>query len=281
MIQKSFKNSSKSLYLVSTPIGNLEDITFRAVRILKEVDIIYAEDTRVSLNLLNYYGIKKQVKSYHEFNKNVKNNEIIFNLKQGFNIALISDAGTPLISDPGFELVDLVTKNGFNIISIPGPTALISGLIVSNLPSRPFLFYGFLNNKESKRKEEILKLKFLEYTLIFYESPKRLNKTIKNLYDILGDRNVSIAREITKLYEEIIWDKLSNLVNGEIEYKGEIVLTVEGFKQDELKLEIDYIKEIEELINNNYSEMDAIKYVSKKYNLKKQDIYKEFQLRKE
>ena len=192
--QKSFLNNNPTLYLVATPIGNLDDMSFRAVKILNSVDIIYAEDTRVSGKLLKHFEISCMFRTYHDFNKEVKTSEIINELNNGLNIAIISDAGYPLISDPGYFLIREAIKEDINVVSIPGANALLTALVVSGIPPHPFFFYGFLDHKEGKRTKELEKLKDYKETIIFYESPHRIHKTIKNMYEVFGERDLVIAR---------------------------------------------------------------------------------------
>ena len=242
--QKSFRNEAKTLYLVATPIGNLDDMTFRAVKILQEVDYIYCEDKRVSSKLLSHYEIKKPLKSYHDFNKEIKSEELITLLKEGNNIALISDAGYPLISDPGYYVIREAIKEGFNVVNIPGANAALSALVVSGIAPHPFLFYGFLDNKETKRKKELESLKNQTETLVFYESPHRINKTIKSLYEVYGERNIVVARELTKRFEEIIRGTTVSLLEmGEI--KGEIVIVVEGLKDSYIESDLSILEEVD------------------------------------
>lgn len=273
--QKSFRNEAKTLYLVATPIGNLEDMTFRAVRILQEVDYIYCEDKRVSSKLLSHYEIKKPLKSYHDFNKEIKSEELVTLLKEGNNIALISDAGYPLISDPGYFVIREAIKEGFNVVNIPGANAALSALVVSGIAPHPFLFYGFLDNKETKRKKELESLKDQSQTLVFYESPHRINKTIKNLYEVYGERNIVVARELTKKFEEIIrGTTLSLLEMGEI--KGEIVIVVEGLKDSYIESDLTILEEVELYISEGMPSKDAIKKVAKNRGLQKNEVYQEF-----
>lgn len=273
--QKSFQNNMATLYLVATPIGNLEDITFRAVNILKSVDMIYAEDTRVSQKLLSHYEIVKPLKNYHEFNKEVKSNEILQHLKDGQNIALISDAGYPLISDPGYYLIREVIEEDFNIVSIPGANALLTGLVVSGLPPLPFTFYGFLDNKEGKRKKQLMELKDKTETLIFYESPHRVTKTIQNILEVFGVRDVVVARELTKKFEEIIRGTSESLKELE-ELKGEMVLMVSGKSKDVEELDMSILEEVAMNIEKGQSSKEAIKEVAKRRNLTKNDVYQEY-----
>ncbi|MCJ7507356.1 MAG: 16S rRNA (cytidine(1402)-2'-O)-methyltransferase [candidate division Zixibacteria bacterium] len=221
---------SGKLYLVSTPIGNLEDITLRALRILKEVDLIAAEDTRHTPNLLRHYQIKNKLTSYHDFNEEKTTKELINLLKQGKSVALVSDAGTPGISDPAYLLVKSAIQENIEIIPIPGPTALISALVVSGLPTDRFVFEGFLPSKEGKRKRRLGELTDEKRTIILYESPHRLLKSLHRLKESLGDRNVVLARELTKKFEEIKRGKISQLIDyfTQKKIKGEIVILVEG-----------------------------------------------------
>ena len=219
-----------TLYIVSTPIGNLEDITLRALRILKEVDLIAAEDTRHTGSLLKHFGIQKPLTSYFEGNELKKKELIAFRLKQGDRIALVSDAGTPGISDPGFRLIQTAIENQIPIVPIPGPSAAMVALSVSGLPTDAFLFKGFLPHKSKKRKDLLKQLEETKETLIFYESPHRLTETLKDIFDALGDREMVLARELTKIYEEIIRGKVSEIQNqiGERKLKGEITLILAG-----------------------------------------------------
>jgi len=223
-----------TLYLVSTPIGNLEDITLRALRVLKEVNLIAAEDTRKTGILLKNYSISNQLTSYHDFNKEKKVYTLLQSLKSGNSIALVSDAGTPGISDPAFLMVKLAIREGIRVESIPGPTAFVSALIISGLPTDKFIFEGFLSPKSGKRKKRILELSEEKRTLIFYESPHRFLETLEDLLSILGDRKASVARELTKKFEEVKRGKLSEIKEyfEAAKVRGEFVLIVEGKRED-------------------------------------------------
>ncbi len=273
--QKSFQNSNPTLYLVATPIGNLEDMSFRAVKILKNVDIIYAEDTRVSKKLINHFDIESSLRTYHDFNKEVKTNEIIRELNNGENIAIISDAGYPLISDPGYFLIREAIKENINVVSIPGANALLTALVVSGIPPHPFCFRGFLDHKEGKRKKELESLINYKETLIFYESPHRIQKTIKNIYEIFGERDLVIARELTKKYEEIIRGTTKSLMEIS-ELKGEIVLILKGKTVETIDPNLTILDEVNKLISLGLSSKDAIKQVSKNRNIPKNDVYMEY-----
>ena len=270
---KSFDNKNV-LYLVATPIGNLADITFRALEILKTVDIIYAEDTRNSLVLLKHYNITTHLESYHNFNEEEKKDLIINQLENGMNIAIISDAGLPVISDPGFKIVKRARELGFAVSTIPGASAGISALIASGLAPLPYTFYGFLDSKESKRKAELNELKYLKHTIIFYEAPHRIFETLNDMLEVLGDRSVVLARELTKKFEEYILGNISDVLKLD-SIKGEIVLMVEGYKEQQEE-NVSYNEKIDELINLGYKPNDAIKEVAKMYNTDKKELYKQY-----
>jgi 16S rRNA (cytidine1402-2'-O)-methyltransferase len=230
MDSSSIRSIKGTLYIVSTPIGNLEDITLRALRILKEVDLIAAEDTRHTGSLLKHFGIRKPLTSYFEGNELKKKEFILSRLKQGDRIALVSDAGTPGISDPGFRLIQTAIENQIPIIPIPGPSAVITALSVSGLPTDSFLFKGFLPHKSKKRRDLLETLTEVRETLIFYESPHRLLETLIDIFDTLGDREMVLTRELTKIYEEVLRGKVSE-VQHQIEkrkLKGEITLIISG-----------------------------------------------------
>ncbi len=219
-----------TLYVVSTPIGNLEDMTLRALRILKEVDLIAAEDTRLTGLLLKHFGIQKPMTSYFEGNELKKREWILSQLKQGNRIALVSDAGTPGISDPGFRLVQLAIENQIQVIPIPGPSALITALSVSGLPTDAFIFKGFLPHKSKKRRDLLKALEGVRETLIFYESPHRMAETLKDILEIFGDRKMALTRELTKVYEEVLRGKVTETLEhiGKRHLKGEMTLVVSG-----------------------------------------------------
>ena len=271
------------LYICGTPIGNLEDITIRALRILKEVKLIAAEDTRHTRKLLIPYQINTKVTSYHEYNKFKKAPYLVEILKNGQDIALVSDAGMPGISDPGYVLINLALNNNIKIIPIPGVSALITALVVSGLPTDKFVFEGFLPRKIKERKRYFKRLKNEERTIIFYETPHRLKRALKDMLEILGDRKIVIARELTKKYEEIIRGKL-NLVLSEMntkEIKGEITLIVQGGIKEKgndtiVFLKDEYIMEkyLSKLKYQGYSNKDIIKIAQEKLNVPKNQIYK-------
>jgi 16S rRNA (cytidine1402-2'-O)-methyltransferase len=219
-----------TLYLVATPIGHLADITHRALQVLNDVDLIACEDTRHTHKLLNHYGITTKTISYHEHNEQQRATELIDRLKQGTNIALVSDAGTPSISDPGFRLVRAAIENDIPIVPIPGPSALITALIAAGLPTDEFFFAGFLPARANARRTRLSEVQSVPGTLIFYEAPHRLAETLKDAYEILGEREAVVARELTKLHEEIRRGRLSELTADyadRTDIRGEIVLLID------------------------------------------------------
>ena len=276
MNQKSYENSKYGkLYLIPTPIVNLEDITLRAIKTLEMVDIVYAEDTRETNNLLKYLKITKKVESCHKYTEMKHKNKIIEILKSGKNIGYVTDRGTPLISDPGNIIVEEAISNGIIVISLPGPNALLPAINMSGLSNEKFLFYGFLNSKPSISKKELIELKDIKQTIILYESPHRLTATLKQILAVFGNRKIAIVREISKLYEEIIRDNIENILKISDNLKGEIVIVIEGNTQEK-EDKIDYNNEISKLIQSGYSKRDAVREVADKYNMSKNKLYNEF-----
>jgi len=275
MIQKSYQNKEKgNLYLIPTPIGNLDDITLRAINILKEVDIIYAEDTRETLNLLKHLNISKRVESCHKYSEMKNKDKILEILDNGKNIGYVTDRGTPLISDPGNIIVEEAIKNDVNVIALPGPNALLPAINMSGISNEKFIFYGFLNSKQSIAKKELIELKEQKYTIIFYEAPHRIEKTLNLMLEVFGDRNIALVREISKKFEEVIRDNISNIIELSKNIKGELVIVVEG--NSEQQEEKDYEQLINNLIENGYSKRDAIKEIADKYNISKNKLYNSF-----
>jgi 16S rRNA (cytidine1402-2'-O)-methyltransferase len=268
---QNYQNNKSTLFLVSTPIGNLEDITLRAINTLKSVDFIFCEDTRVSLKLLNHLEIKKQVYSYHEHNKESQDTYVLKLLSEGHDIALISDAGMPVISDPGFEIVQKALEEEYNVVPLPGANAALTALIASGIAPKPFTYFGFLDHKQSKKKQELESLKQYDHTLIFYESIHRMEATLKAIHEVLGDRYIVIGREITKKFEEFTYGKVSEVLKDLPAQKGELVIIVE--KGEEKELSISIIDHVNQLIDAGEKPMDAIKKVAKIHGVKKQEVY--------
>lgn len=274
--QKSFENDKATLYLVATPIGNLEEITFRAINILKQVNYIAAEDTRNTIKLLNYYDIKAKLISHHEHNLGKAIPKILNILEEGNDVALVSDAGYPAISDPGYELVKATIKKDFNVVVISGPNACINALVVSGLVPQPFLFYGFLSHQESKKKKELEALKTKKETIVFYESPHRYKKTLKQMLTIFGNRNIALVRELTKRHEEIIRATIQEVLEIN-DIKGELVLVVEGNKEDQvISFDFGLVEHVELLIDSGMTSKEAIKEVAKLRGIPKNEVYKAY-----
>ena len=273
---------SGTLYLVATPIGNLEDITFRAIRILKEVDLIAAEDTRQTLKLLNHYEINKPLISYHRHNEEVKQEILIQKLKEDQNIALVSDAGTPVISDPGEVIVKEALKENIKVIPIPGACALINALIASGLDTKEFSFYGFLSLNKKLRKEKLQEIIKENKTIILYEAPHKLTSTLKDLSEILEDRKIVVARELTKIHEEFLSGTASEILENYKEPKGEHIILIEGSNIKEETEEQKNIKEmtIEEHYKyyekQGFTKNEIIKKIAKDKGVSKNEIYQMF-----
>ena len=270
MLQKSYDENNK-LYLVPTPIGNMKDITYRAIEVLNGVNVVYSEDTRVTKILLDYYGIKVKLVPCHKFNEKKIYPQVINNLQNGNSVALVTDRGTPLISDPGYIVVNEVIKSGFSVVSLPGPSALLPALNVSGIPADKFLFYGFLSNKFEESISELKMLKNINFTIILYESPHRLIKTLHNIKNILGNNFISISREISKLHEEVFRGTVQEAINTYIAPKGEFVIVIDNNdKLEDISIAYD---ELNELINYGMDKKSAMKYVSKKYDVSKNVLY--------
>lgn len=275
MSQKSY-DGSPTVYLIPTPIGNMEDITLRAINTLKEVEVVFSEDTRVTGILLKYLGIKKKLISSHNFNESKNDKKLLKYLSEGYNVGIVTDRGTPIISDPGYELVKIAIKNNYNVVGLPGATALIPALITSGLSPMPFYFYGFLNSKDSKRKKELENLKSISSTMIFYESPHRLVDTLNVMLEILGNKKISISREISKKYEEVFRGTITEVLSEIEEVKGEIVIVVEGNTEVETFDDISIIDHVESFIGQGYSSKDAIKEVAHLRGIQKNIVYQEY-----
>lgn len=274
MVQNSYDNTP-SLYLIPTPIGNLDDITYRAVKILEDVDVIFSEDTRVTLNLLNNFSIKNKLISLHEHNEDIIKLQVLEYLKNGSSVGLVTDRGTPIVSDPGYKTVKFVTEHGYNVISLPGATAFVCALVSSGISPQPFLFYGFLNSKDTKRREELEMLCDNEYTMIFYEAPHRIIKTLNMMFDIFGDREISVSREITKKFETVYRGKISDVIKS-IPEKGEFVIVVSGNSSLNADLNLSINDAVDLYIKNGFDVMTSIKKVAKDRKISKGIVYKEY-----
>ena len=273
MSQKSY-DGKPTLYLVPTPIGNLGDMTFRGVEILKNSEVIFSEDTRESKKLLDYFDIKKKLIACHKFNEDDVYIEVLDYLNQGFDVSIITDRGTPSISDPGYVSVFKVINSGYNVVCLPGATAFTPALVQSGLNPNKFLFYGFLNSKKTIKKKELEDLKLLKYTIIFYESPFRVIETLELIKEIMGDRNISISREISKKYEEVYRGTITEVLKELTEPKGEFVIIVEENKDTENYDDLDIIEHINKLREKGMKDKDAIKEVAKLHNMPKNEVYK-------
>lgn len=269
-----------NLYLVATPIGNLEDITLRAIRILKEADIVVAEDTRHTLQLLNHLEISKPLISYQRHSNEKRINEIILKILEGKNIALVTDAGTPGISDPGEDVVKEAIKNNIKVIPVPGACALICALIASGLDTKEFTFIGFLPMNNKNRKEKLKEIKFAKNTVILYEAPHKLKETLKDLKDVIQNRKIVLAHEITKIHESFERGTIDEIIEKTQEPKGEYAIIIEKSEND-----LNDIKELNELSIEEhykyyeklgYENKDIIKQIAKDRNVQKNEIYKQF-----
>ena len=273
------ENMNGKLYLVATPIGNLEDITLRALRVLKEVDIIAAEDTRTTLKLLNHFEIKKPLISNHRHNEENREEELINKLKEGLNIAVVSDAGTPGISDPGEVIAKKAIEEGIEVIPIPGACAAISALIASGLDTKEFAFYGFLPLNKKLRKEKLEELKSETKTAIIYEAPHKIKETLNDLKEFLEHREVVLAREITKIHEEFIRGKIEDILIKSENLKGEMILLIQGNEKIEKENFLNNLS-LEEHFNfyknQGLDKKDIIKKIAKDRGVNKNEIYKQF-----
>jgi 16S rRNA (cytidine1402-2'-O)-methyltransferase len=272
---------SGTLFVVSTPIGNLEDITFRAIRVLKEVDLIACEDTRHTQKLLNHYGIKNRTISYHEHNERERAAQLIKTIQEGSNVAVVSDAGTPGISDPGFRLVQLASSNGLRVVSIPGPTAVISALVASGIPGDAFFFAGFLPARSSARRTRLAQLSSIPSTLVFYEAPHRLAQSLSDMRDVLGERYVVLARELTKLHEELLRGKLSELAKrftSDAEPRGEFVIVVDRNLIEDLANKSKSTESLDEIVRrletDGLDSRAALKQAAKALGLSRAEAYR-------
>jgi 16S rRNA (cytidine1402-2'-O)-methyltransferase len=265
------------LYICPTPIGNLEDISFRTIRTLEEADLIAAEDTRHTIKLLNHYDIKKPLTSYHEHNIKEKGMELIEKLNNGTNIALVSDAGMPGISDPGEALIGEAIDEGIEVIVLPGATASITALVGSGLPTDKFIFEGFLSPKKNERVKELKRIKGYKYTTIIYEAPHRLLNLLEDMLDVLGKRKISISRELTKKYEETFRGTIDEALNyfRASGVRGEFVLILEGNQEEEIEEEVDIEFLLRKFIEEGMTKKEAVKRVVEETGIAKNVVYKE------
>ena len=272
------------LYLCATPIGNLEDMTFRVIRTLKEADLIAAEDTRNSIRLLNHFEIKTPMTSYHEYNKIEKGRKLVERLQKGENIALITDAGTPGISDPGEELTAMCHEAGIQVTAVPGPAACVTALTISGLPTKRFAFEAFLPAEKKPRQNILEELKEETRTIVLYEAPHRLVKTLEALRDALGDRRMSLCRELTKKHEEVFQTTLEAAIERyrEQQPKGEYVLVIQGKDQKEIQREreeswkeMDLKEHMDYYLRQGMEKKEAMKQVAKDRGVSKREIYRE------
>ena len=272
MSQKSYDGKA-TLYLIPTPIGNMDDITLRTIKKLKDVDVIFSEDTRETGQLLKYLEISKPLIASHEHNEKNNEQKLLSYLSSGKDVGLVSDRGTPVISDPGYHLVVVAIDNGYNVVSLPGATALIPALTSSGIEPHPFLFYGFLNSKEGKRKNELENLRDYPYTLIFYEAPHRVLKTLENIFQVFGNRYISISREITKKFEEVYRGKIIDVKEEIVGAKGEMVIVVAGNKDVRCFDGLSLKEHVQIYLTQGFSVKEAIRKVAKDRDLKTSIVY--------
>ena len=275
--QKSFENDKPTLYLVATPIGNLKEMNERAIEVLKEVDCIAAEDTRNTMKLLSHFDIKTRCVAHHLHNEKESAHGLIKMLEEGMNIAIVSDAGYPVLSDPGQMVVTMVIEAGFNVVPISGSNAALNALVASGISAQPFLFYGFLGSSEKERVATLQELKNYPQTLVFYEAPHRIEKMLKSALEVLGNRKMCLARELTKKHEEFIRGNISDVIEVCDELKGEMVVVIEGCKKEKDVVSIEVLYQaINEHVQNGLSNKEAIKKVAKEYGVSKNDLYKQY-----
>lgn len=274
MWQNSY-DGSPSVYIVPTPIGNLGDITNRALETLKNVDVIFSEDTRVTLQLLNYFNIKNKLIHMDDHNEDTVKEKVLEYLKNDKNVAIVTDRGTPIISDPGYKTVKFLKEKGYNVIALPGACAFVPALVMSSISSEHFTFYGFLSSKTSKMYEELENLKDNDYTLVFYEAPHRIIKTLNAMLEVFGDRYISISREISKLHESVFVGKISEVINTFVDIKGEFVIIVSP-NNETVSTTMSIIDSVNMYIRSGLNSMEAIKRVAKERKIPKNDVYMEF-----
>lgn len=268
------------LFICGTPIGNLDDITFNLIKVLKKVDIVAAEDTRRTIKLLNHLDIKKKLVSYHQHNETESGRNLIEQMKSGKNVALVSDAGMPGISDPGQQLIRLAVENSIKVSVISGPTALINALLLSGLPADKFVFEGFLPSAKNDRRKRLEEIGQEQRTIIFYEAPHRLCAMLEDIWEVLGDRKVAVAKELTKLHEQVYRGSISDAVKhfSQDGIRGEFVIVVEGapqeMQQQQFDVDISIKEHITLYLNRGLTKKDAIKAVAKDRDIPKREVYK-------
>jgi len=265
-----------TLFLVATPIGNLSEVSTRTIDVLNSVSIIACEDTRNSAKLFTHFNIHTKYITYHNFNEEESSNGILKLLQEGLDVALISDAGYPLISDPGYVLVNKVIENGFKVTTISGPNAALNALVASGMETQHYLYYGFLNAKQSQAKKELEELNKFPYTMIFYEAPHRIEKTLKLCLEVFGNRKAVLARELTKLHETFHRGNLKDLCELS-DLKGEMVLIIEGYKKADEQIDINLLlNEVDELIKGGQKTKQAVSVIADKYKYSKNVLYNEY-----
>lgn len=276
--QKSFDEQQPTLFLVATPIGNLDEFTPRAIEVLNNVDVIAAEDTRNTMKLLSHFDIHTRMIAHHQHNEHASAQGLLQLLQEGNSVAIVSDAGYPLISDPGATVTQLVIEAGYPVVPISGSNAMLNALVASGLPAQPFLFYGFLKPQEKEQVRELLTLKDYPQTLVFYEAPHRIKKTLERMVTVLGNRHICLARELTKRHEEFIRGTISEVLEICEALKGEMVIVVEGNKEEKEPTQDmpEIHNQINQYIEGGLSSKEAIKKVAKEYGLSKNELYKEF-----
>lgn len=273
--QKSFENGQATLYLVPTPIGNLSEMSPRAIEVLNSVDVIACEDTRTSGTLLRHFDINKKLIACHNFNEENSAKGIIALLEEGQNVALISDAGYPLINDPGQKLVKLTTEAGFNVVPVSGPSAFLNALVASGLVAQPFIFVGFLPQANGERERKLQEYKNYPMTMVFYEAPHRIDKMLNSCLKILGDRQCVLSRELTKMHEEFIRGSISEVIEILPEIRGEMVIVMDGNHEDPSASisDADILEMVAQKESEGVSTRDAIKQIAKETGLSKNAIY--------
>ena len=277
MSQKSYDNTP-SVYLIPTPIGNLDDLTGRSIKVLEMVDVIFSEDTRVTGDLLSKLGIKKKLVNSNDHNEDEKKEDAIKYLEDGKNIGIVTDRGTPIISDPGYKIVEECIKKGYNVIPLPGANALIPALISSGINPSPFMFYGFLNSKKTKREKELELLKDYNFTIIFYEAPHRILDMLESIKSVFGDRKIAVSRELTKLHEEIYRGTVSEVIDelSSNEIRGEFVVVVSGNENTNSFEKLSVKEHINYYLEQGNDLKDSMKKVAKDRNMSKSEVYKEY-----